>query len=244
MHLGAIPTIEARHDSLHARFNRRVITRRMNVTQLGFRHSRITLVNAASSPAVADKMLRRRNYSGVVEKAVLAGTTLQSVDNPVGIGRDNLRIFGETFIGSAPAIVTRGRKGWRESPVMAGNDQFCGGDLHNLFNEIRVPGSTKANIVRKDCCPRQIRMTMDGINPPNHRNRNLDPIGIDRSFKVRIGSLKPGAGVGIIFVTGCRIPARQDRPQTIGQDFLGRHTIGIGLNGLSDFLLESHLRQD
>ena len=184
---------EARHDRLHAGFDRGRIAGAVNVAQLGRGRRIVALVVPALGAAVADEMLGGGDDVAGAEEIGRAGHALQAFDHRPGIGADDLRILAEALVGAAPAIVADDGEGRREIPVDAGHRHLDRGDLADAADQVRIAHRAEPDILREDGRADDIGMAVDGVDAPHDGDGEL-PRGtsIDASQK-RVGERQPFA---------------------------------------------------
>ena len=127
---------------------------------------------------------------------------------------------------------------------MAGDNEFLGGNAGNVFDQVRIIGSAKADIVREDGRTKQVRMAMHGIDAPDDGDGDFNTFWIDRGVPISVRIREPRVHGRERFVTGRRAATTENGPKAIGLYFFGGHTVAVRLDDLTDFLLQSHLRHD
>ena len=105
----------------------------MDVEQLLFTGQVVTLIIALIGTAIANKVFNGGNDMLVVDVAI-ADIPLQAGNDGARILSHNSGIFGVTFVGAAPAVVTDNCNGGGKNPVYTGGTYFFGGSGSYFFN--------------------------------------------------------------------------------------------------------------
>ena len=130
--LDAVPARKGDHDGLHAGFDRRHVTRVVDVAQLGLGDLRIALVATVFGAAVGQEVFGGGDHVRAAQEIRAARLALQSLHEDAGVRGDDAGIFRITFVGAAPAIVLRHGDRGRERPVDAGGAHLFGGDTRDV----------------------------------------------------------------------------------------------------------------
>ena len=102
----ALPRGETRHDRLNTGFQCGRIASAVDVANFFFGLNGIALIAALVRPAIREKMFRGGNHMVAFQPIGRSNITLNTSDELACIGRRDFWIFGITFIGPPPAIIT------------------------------------------------------------------------------------------------------------------------------------------
>ena len=234
---------EARHDRLHAGFDRRRIAGAVNVAELGRAGRIVALVVAALGAAVADEMLGGGDDMSGSEEFGRARPALQAFDHRARIGAHDLRILAKPFIGPAPPVVADHREGRREIPVDPGHRHLHRGDLADAADQIGIAHRAEPDILREDGRADDIGVAVNGVDAPHDRDGELALRHVHRRVPEAIGKRQPFARRRRFDSARRAVAAGEDRSETVAPIFLGRDARDVGLDDLRDLLLERHPRE-
>ena len=100
-----------------------------------------------------------------------ADRALNAFNKLSGIGSRDFGIFGISFIGSAPSVITHNGDGRCKCPFLRANPDFLRRNFSNLAKQFWIAGRPEPNIVRKNGRAGNVIVAMHGIRAPNHRNK-------------------------------------------------------------------------
>src|SRR5260370_32644618 len=73
-------------------------------------------------------------------------------------------IFGEAFIGAAPANILRDGYARTEGPLNSGGADLLGGDALHLFDQLGIARAAEADVVREDDGVEHVVMPVHGVD--------------------------------------------------------------------------------
>src|ERR1051325_8501187 len=152
--LHSVPTAVRRHDRADTRFDRTHITRHVNVSEFLFTDRNVAAIEyvyitlqlragAEFCTAVANEMLRAREYAQRIAQVV----SLVSAHGSLAHHARELGRLAETFVSSAPTLVTWHSHARRESPVNTGGPDFGRSDASRAFDEVRIARTAETDVV-------------------------------------------------------------------------------------------------
>ncbi len=188
--LETIPAGEGSHHHLCSSLEGSDIGRQVNLAQSGFIQAGISLVNfecetdyphlpmctrqeeekhlraSPGRPTIAEIVLGCSQHRQRVVQLI----ALQAFD--VGAGKlcHHSAVLSVPLISSAPTDVLGHSNRGSKIPINTGGSQLLCGGAPNAVNQIRITGSSQADIMREDHCAVQIVMTVYSIDPVQDRN--------------------------------------------------------------------------
>ncbi len=181
---------------------------------------------------------------GIAEPLGCSINALQAFDHRAGIAGHQGRVLRVTFIGPAPAIIANHRECGGEGPVLARDTHLKGRHLADTPDQVRIIGSAKADVVRKECRTHDVVVAVDRIGAPEDRNPCPAPAGVDAGFIELVRQRKPGLRRGVVVAARRGIAAIQYRTQIVSGGLCGCDRRDIGLDDLTDLLLQRHAGQE
>ena len=150
-----------------------------------------------------------------------------------------LGIFGEAFIGAAPADILRDGDAGTEGPLDSGGADFFGGDAMHLLDQLGIARAAQADIVREDDRVEHVVVPVHGVDAVE--DGNLEP----RLLRARLQAVvEVGPGLQAVAFLGVGTAAAEQRADKVILD-VGRvlQLVLLGLRHLADLFLQRHPRQ-
>ncbi len=239
--LDALPTGEGGHHRHHARVDGRDVARGVQTGELALAVLVVALVLAVRGPAVAQEVLGRSRHAAVLQRRPCAGRALQAGHQLSGIGGDDLRVLGIAFVGAAPAVVAHHGQGRPEAPVDPDGGGLAGGRLADPAHQGRVVHGAQADVVREEGRAHDIVVPVHGVDAEDDRDRRAARAGFQRGGAKGPRCGQPGRSRRAVRRIQRRaVAAGQDRAQRIVAKVLRLDAGDVGLDQLSDLLLQAH----
>ena len=127
---------------------------------------------------------------------------LQAADRRFAELGDEVRIFGEAFVGAAPALVARHRDAGGEGPMDARGADLFRRDAADFFDQLRIARAAQADVVREDHRAEHVVVAVHGVDAVE--NRDAEP-RLERLLLAAVVGVGPG------FEAVARLPDRSRR---------------------------------
>ena len=236
--LGSIPAREGHHDRQDAGVDGLAVAGQVDVDQFLFGHRCIAPVATVGGSAVGEEMLGRSHDIAGRQTDAVAQFALQSAHEGGGIGSGDTRLFGEPFIGPAPAVVAGHGQGRGEGPVDTGRCDFLGRGAGDGLDQGRVARGAEADVVRKDGRPDDVGVAVHSVDAEQQGHACAGAFGGGRAEGAR--QVEPGLGSRPLVAVGGGTAAGQYRADRPGGEVLRLDRADVRLDQLTDLLLDGH----
>ncbi len=213
----------------------------MKAAQRGLIDARVALVEPGLGGAEGRAAIAHEVFgAGQHAERIVETRALEAADGGAGEFTHELGIFGEAFIGAAPADVLRYGDAGTEGPLNSRRADLFGGDALHLLDQLRVARAAQADIVREDHRVEHVVVPVYGVDAVE--DRDLEP-GVPRTRLQTVVEIGPG--LQAVAFLGVGTAAAEQRTDEVLLD-VGRvlEFVLLGLSHLADLLLERHLRQE
>ena len=241
--LDAVPAREAGHHGGNPVFHCRQIGRAMDQPQLDFGNGGIALVLAVGGGAIGKEVLGAGGDVRARKDRLGRWRSLQAADHAADIRGNQRGVRGIAFIGAAPAVILRHRDGRGEGPFLPGDADLDRSNLPDPLDQIGIARRAEPDIVRKDRRADDIAMAVHCIGAPDDRNRGFARCGIHRSGIEGVRQRQPFFRRGKVIAARSRIAAVEHRSEPVFANLFRSHAGDIGLDDLTDLLLQRHLSE-